>query len=819
MEIRNENNGVEPGPDITMLSPEVQLLGSVTSISEGPEMKGQQLRSSARVFKKMKMDVSVPLAPEKIEKKEEHKPDTKKCFRPLWTSDDKSLFFEALNEYGKDFENIHLYISNKFRKKGVPDHLIKTKDQVRHLYYRTWHKISKYLTFADGIKKIAQELYALINYGELRKKIGSVSKKILPKLKELVYKGSLMVRLRGKQVRVKTPMCKALRKLNQLDEKYDEIRLPNRLTVELRPKDMTSFFKVQSTAQNPRLKTSLLLQKRLGILIECLEKKWKSVDARIYDKALVFSRPVTNECLPPDKVIEVNKTLLNPPLRLTPPANCRIEVPSINLGEYFTQQNICLSTYENRVGITNYSTSCKYNDFKLINKSGSRKGGARSRIDSISDKSEKSPQKNSSHTDDNDTCDNEINAEGDKGADELQNVVDKVKQEFEEVTVKEVKLKEIGKVNVQEEIANQKKERINTIRKGWTQKDCQSLTIGEVYLMFGSDSKLILEYSWDNPIEVLPKTETNINMELKLEEEMDTSNIISQEQPKNLDLSESLSKLLSVAKLHYRKNIIKCPCGHVCGVKNNAQLKKAMETKIRKILTDIDKCTEEVEDKITTEENMFESTTFTPPPAYVQPKIAIPPPYFQQRNTENTPMVKLVSQIDSIQRLSPKYCNRKGRKPRSKQVVVERKLPLLPNNIESEHQIVRMNIISQEETSIGTGESVFENRTGFNNQPVTDMAGETIRNSPPCSPSRILKEEDNQWISSEVEDYSLSSLLGRLESPMKPGTSNSSIMGDDSRLSQDVDAQLHSMLTQSSIDFSANFADLAAQVVNDSKHN
>lgn len=45
--------------------------------------------------------------------------------------------------------------------------------------------------------------------------------------------------------------------------------------------------------------------------------------------------------------------------------------------------------------------------------------------------------------------------------------------------------------------------------------------------------------------------------------------------------------------------------------------------------------------------------------------------------------------------MQPRYCNRKGR-PRSKQVVVERKLPLLANKADSGRQIVQMNIVSQE---------------------------------------------------------------------------------------------------------------------------
>lgn len=70
------------------------------------------------------------------------------------------------------------------------------------------------------IKKNAQELYGLINYGEMRKKLAFVNQKACMKLKELVYKGSVAVRVKGKNIRIKTPSCKALRKLNQFEGNY-----------------------------------------------------------------------------------------------------------------------------------------------------------------------------------------------------------------------------------------------------------------------------------------------------------------------------------------------------------------------------------------------------------------------------------------------------------------------------------------------------------------------------------------------------------------------------------------------------------------------
>jgi hypothetical protein len=96
--------------------------------------------------------------PEKLEKLEKHeKTDLKqnetkprKRTWDLWSQEDKNTFFEALSEYGKDFDSIQNHFATKARKKGLGEHLIKNKDQVRHFYYRTWHKISKHLKFSDG---------------------------------------------------------------------------------------------------------------------------------------------------------------------------------------------------------------------------------------------------------------------------------------------------------------------------------------------------------------------------------------------------------------------------------------------------------------------------------------------------------------------------------------------------------------------------------------------------------------------------------------------------------------------------------------------
>lgn len=72
---------------------------------------------------------------------------------------------------------------------------------------------------SDVTKKV-QELYALINYGEMRRKVQLDNQKLFMKLRELVYRGSVSVRVKGKNCRIKTPSCPALRKINQVESKY-----------------------------------------------------------------------------------------------------------------------------------------------------------------------------------------------------------------------------------------------------------------------------------------------------------------------------------------------------------------------------------------------------------------------------------------------------------------------------------------------------------------------------------------------------------------------------------------------------------------------
>lgn len=53
----------------------------------------------------------------------------------------------------------------------------------------------------------------------MRKKIPVDNQKFYMKLRELVYRGVVTWRVKGKNSRIKTPSCPALRKINQVESK------------------------------------------------------------------------------------------------------------------------------------------------------------------------------------------------------------------------------------------------------------------------------------------------------------------------------------------------------------------------------------------------------------------------------------------------------------------------------------------------------------------------------------------------------------------------------------------------------------------------
>ena len=134
----------------------------------------------------------------------------------------RNNFFDGLKQYGRDFGKIKTFMSLKaakdhqikegiiktgysLPKAGLEMIIFKTKDQVRGLYYRIWSTVSKYVQSSCFPEKLTdksgQELYAMMAYGELRRKLKvepSNHRKILElKFGELVKTQQTCVKFKG----------------------------------------------------------------------------------------------------------------------------------------------------------------------------------------------------------------------------------------------------------------------------------------------------------------------------------------------------------------------------------------------------------------------------------------------------------------------------------------------------------------------------------------------------------------------------------------------------------------------------------------------
>ena len=79
-------------------------------------------------------------------------------------------------------------------------------------------------------------------------------------------------------------MCRALKKINNKGEplpKPKKNKLPSKVVIELKPRDTCDWCRIQKMAQNPHIRVSMGVQRRLSSLIKCLEKKWRSHDTKV----------------------------------------------------------------------------------------------------------------------------------------------------------------------------------------------------------------------------------------------------------------------------------------------------------------------------------------------------------------------------------------------------------------------------------------------------------------------------------------------------------------------------------------------------------
>ncbi|KAH8287748.1 hypothetical protein KR054_012389 [Drosophila jambulina] len=548
------------------LQPEEELLGSVTTHN------CPGTRASARVIQKMKQDQTRPMTPppserehnKKEEKAAQKTPSQLKAGngKTTWTNVERNCFFDALNEFGKDFEAVANCINAKLKRRNASsDYSFKTKDQVRQHYYQTYHKICKYVRYSEELKKPAQELYTLINYGEMRRKLQFLTEKHFMKLKQLVYQGQITVRCKGKNIRIKTPSCKALRRLNQLDDSLEDIRLPSKVEVLVTPANMEAFGRVQSLAQNPRGRIIVPLHKKLISFIKTFEYKWRSANQRLNEEKSTFCplpAPPSNatsaaaEPEPSPVAVPAPAPSLDPSLCFQPRPGVAIHRPLLSITAYLSSINICLSAYEERLGF-------KVRSETLGNVPGlpvaaskrprTESGSEKRSPESKKPKSGASPALEKSLDEVPLEAGNHVKLEsssGDELGEEIQEFLSDLEASAQTQVTSAVippteapasdaleappndaepcalqisppapppapvtpasaplarsKRKEAKEAAAAAQARNFKPllsdEILKRIRKGWTVANAADITIGDLYVVLGQDSKLELEYYW-----------------------------------------------------------------------------------------------------------------------------------------------------------------------------------------------------------------------------------------------------------------------------------------------------------------------------------
>ncbi|XP_015255479.1 PREDICTED: protein cramped-like isoform X1 [Cyprinodon variegatus] len=451
-----------------------------------------------------------------------------------WSAEDKNSFFEGLYEHGKDFEAIQNNIAMKYKKRGKPANMVKNKEQVRHFYYRTWHKISKHIDFANVysrvLKKSSQELYGLICYAELRKKVGGLmDEKNVAKLNELIQQGATTVRSKGRNLRIKAPMCRALKKLCDPDGVSDEedqkpVRLPLKVAVELQPRSNHSWARVQSLAHNPRLRMVVELHRKVSCLIEYLKQKWAYQDQRILKSLMEREALEGSQSSPdsPSKAQQQELTLFpaeNSALTTLPgvarvvhsKASCTVhwlesgksrpsvkELPAVQILGIQSAAPLRGGSKSGRGGSAAASASA------AANPDPSPDGSGKLEEKKPPPCSVSSQQTVTLTEEGNGTVSTETgricSAVEDNGSEEF--LSDQCKEEQSTGISSDPNAAKAA-VTVSEENVSQgssppaKERTVEQIREeGWSARDAENVTLAELYLMFGKPGKLQLEYEW-----------------------------------------------------------------------------------------------------------------------------------------------------------------------------------------------------------------------------------------------------------------------------------------------------------------------------------
>ena len=145
------------------------------------------------------------------------------------------------------------------------------------------------------------------------------------KLRELVLQGTTSLRLKGRSIRIRTPLCRALKKFNQPLERGSGAteRLPCSVSVSLSAGSMTAWTRVQGYAHNPRVRVLAPLDRSVASLLRHLEAKWRPQAFKMRDHLSTRHHLLLH---PPPVVLP---HLVEPSIRLRPSMESHITLSRI----------------------------------------------------------------------------------------------------------------------------------------------------------------------------------------------------------------------------------------------------------------------------------------------------------------------------------------------------------------------------------------------------------------------------------------------------------------------------------------------------------
>lgn len=402
----------------------------------------------------------------------------------------------------------------------------------------------------------------------------------------------------------------------------EDIRLPSKIEVLVNPANMEAFGRVQALAQNPRARAIVPLHKKLITFIKTFQYKWRSPDVRLAEQHLQSSSAATTAATAAAAATapaEPAETYTEPTVCFLPKPGVPIHRPLLSITAYLSSVNICLGAYEERLGVKVRSETL---DSTAAAAAASAK---RARTESGSEKrspetKKQKPQSSPAH---------------DKSMDELAEASSHVKLESSSGDELSEEINDLltstsaGGAAEPAEIAappppappappapapapapaptrakrsdgpgagggkgaraaaaarNFKPllsdDVIKRIRRGWTIANSADITIGDLYVVLGQDSKLELEYYWCEPEVSTSSSATGVSATTSSSSSSSASTSLpynandcdSVERVKAINtasVSNKLKHLLLVANLSERVRKRQCSCGHSCDRKRD----------------------------------------------------------------------------------------------------------------------------------------------------------------------------------------------------------------------------------------------------------